>query len=351
VDPSLLASINESLKEIKQSMNESIREVKQDILDINQRLDRLSYSGRAYESTYRIALIKDLYNESKGLIISASYYQPNYARRLYSRSEHGLIFQKCIEQLRANNWDEEKLKFESVEIDCLLRCYYPDKEIKLSECVSILDTGPDHRLVVQPDFSKKQISDPNLETEDSPNCYALAEITSEASQLDRKLDQLEKDLLITLLRCQLESSEDILIENLFQIVLIVLPNLPRKQSDMDSRVRDSLIARKFTHPLLFRLFQIGRFACYCKDSHLGALMANMADHVSSNQSQICLQAAKEDSENYKIGIKKEQLRDAKLARLTTELRALASLPQTTKVKDKITEYHREIEEMIFVNDE
>jgi hypothetical protein len=273
---------------------------------------------------YRNSLIKDLYNNGKGLTISAVHFHAGVASRTYTLKKHPHLINQCQETFRCLGWDEEQLKFESIEIDCLLRCYSPTQPPEFASPAEILMPDKQYRQTSAKCFAKK-LSDTEINEPKEPNSYAIAEITSDSSHLDRKLTQLEKGLQVTLLRHRgLVSQDDVDIETIICLAIIVMPHAPQRKDEQDGLIHEAILARRETLPLLFRLYTLGRFARYYTGKDHKALFNQLCDQVSSTMSQAHknseLLAHQKDSLD--IQIKEEQLQREREARISARIQRM-----------------------------
>jgi hypothetical protein len=157
--------------------------------------------GRSFENTFRTSFIKALYNGGKGLTVSNEYFQPDKASRKYTNTTHPKLMENFRKQLLTLGWGEKQLKFEEIEIDCVLRCYVDLESLEgFDEPAKIL--LPIKKMnVVSPQAFTRKISDNSIDGElQKPNSYIVVEITASSANLEQKLIQLEKDLLLLLLK-------------------------------------------------------------------------------------------------------------------------------------------------------
>ena len=100
---------------------------------------QISEIGRSYEKTFRLSFIKALYNESKGLVVSAEYFSTDKACRKYTNKTDPELLEECRVELRRLNWKEKQLRFEDIEMDCVLRCYIDtESTIEFAEPAKIM---------------------------------------------------------------------------------------------------------------------------------------------------------------------------------------------------------------------
>lgn len=251
--------------------------------------------GRAYEDAFRLPFIKAVYGNNNGIVISAEYFSPDKAVRKYTKDTgvtHGSLIQVCQQRLAALNWPSYKTKFEDIEIDGVLRCHFKHTNPLFDEPAKILVPSKDHKLESSAAFAK-QISDNKLEGEgvdesDQPNGYIVVEITSscEEKHLAAKIDQLEKDLLFLLLKHQEEFGDnDIEIETIIGLAFLICPiSTSMKKAALEELITAAIVARKETHPLVFRMYSLSRFARYFTAPGLNGVVKQISDNVLDNAS-------------------------------------------------------------------
>jgi hypothetical protein len=278
-------------------------------------------SGRSFENTFRVSFIKNLYNNAKGIIISPEYFMAQKAARLYSNTTEPMLLEQCRSTLLAIGWEENQTKFESIEIDCVLRCHVENiANVEFSEPAKVLLFPKSNARNETVAFARK-ISDNSIDGElPTPNSYIVVEITSDSKKLLEKLYQLEKDLLILLLRHQNEQMDDnATIELIISFAVLVLPFSPLKKDEMDKHIVDTLISRKKIYPLLHKLYELNRFARYFTQAGQKAILTEMSAHMAENTSSA------HESSQLSLEIKKEVLKAAEVDRLTKELVAVRLL--------------------------
>ncbi len=109
------AAYNETLQTIKALHAETPRNNTALVVD--------SFAGRSYENTFRISFIQALFNDGKGLTVSPEYFHADKATRKYSNKTDPKLMEDCRKQLRKLGWEEKAVKFDEVEMDCVLRCH------------------------------------------------------------------------------------------------------------------------------------------------------------------------------------------------------------------------------------
>jgi hypothetical protein len=82
--------------------------------------------GRSFENTFRISFIKALFNEGKGVVVSSRYFESKTASRRYTNKTDPELMDQCRARLKMLKWKENLLKFEDIEIDCVLKCYFKE---------------------------------------------------------------------------------------------------------------------------------------------------------------------------------------------------------------------------------
>jgi hypothetical protein len=122
--------------------------------------------------------------------LSSSYRRINQVPTCYARHRA---------ELKRVNWEEKQLRFEDIEMDCVLRCYNDtDSTKEFAEPAKLLLPSKEVQ-VTSPQPFVRRISDNSINEElKMPNSYIVVEITSNSANLQQKLIQLEKDLLFLL---------------------------------------------------------------------------------------------------------------------------------------------------------
>jgi len=295
--------------------------------------------GRSYEHTFRISFIKALFNEGKGLVVSAEYFSADKACRKYTNKTDPELLEQCRTELKKLQWDENELRFEDIEMDCVLRCYNDMSSMKeFAEPAKIL--LPSKEVIVMPAKSfNTKISDDFIDEEQLqvPNSYIVVEISSNSANLEQKLYQLEKDLLFMLLRHRKSLDASSFVESIISYAFLVIPYSPLKKIQMDNLINQTLLEKKQVFPLLFRLYELGRFARFFTPAGMKSIMTEMSAHIADNATSTQLS---QEMKLFEMGTKriirlKEELI---VARLFPEMAQTASEIET-ELKRIITENH------------
>ena len=274
------------------------------------------------------------------------------------------IFDLVKKSLEASKWADEKLKFEEIQIDAVLRAYVdlsingvisfadPAKLLKPKRTTSLTTLSTQttaSSTTLYPSHMIRKVSDNPLEGEginDPPNTYIVFEICSENDKdnIPNKLDQLEKDLRLMLFRHLKDNSVDLrcvnldpaylasLIENAVNIVGIILPiSGSRNKTKMDGVLHTKITERKDSHQLLFHLYSINRFFRFyavveeidALSSILGSLLSDQeSDSLSSKHTLEAIKTnAKKDIEIAKINAELAEAglkRDIEIAKINAE---------------------------------
>jgi hypothetical protein len=239
---------------------------------------------RCYENTFRLSFIKSLFNNGKGIVVSKEYFLYEKASRSYSNKANPILMERCRSELRQLNWEETHLRFEKVEIDCVLRCYLDNsREILFEEPAKRLIPKTSPKSLPLPPLTQK-ISDDSVDGElDTPNSYIVVEISSKSQNMVRKLVQLEKDLLLLLTRRRIQQNDNsVNIESIIGFAFLVLPYSPLTKAEMDQSIENELCLQRTLFPLLFRLYEYGRFARFYTAAGVHVLLNEMATHISDN---------------------------------------------------------------------
>jgi hypothetical protein len=189
--------------------------------------------------------------------------------------------ERCRSELKKLNWEAKYLRFETVEIDCVLHCYIDNsKEILFEEPAKRL--LPKVREPLPPLIRK--ISENSMDGElDIPNSYIIVETSSKSQNMVRKLFQLEKDLLLLLTRKRMHQDDNsINIEAIVGFAFLVLPYSPCTKAEMDQSIENELCLQSKFFPLLFRLYKCGRFARFYTAAGVHASLNEMVTHISEN---------------------------------------------------------------------
>jgi hypothetical protein len=244
----------------------------------------LGYGG-TYENTFRTSFIKCLYNQGKGLVVSSEYFHPDKASRKYTNKSDPALMEKCRQILKSLKWEDKLTNFEEIEMDCVLRCHdlHPGVEEFADPAKILLPKKPFD--ATPPPFAKK-ISDNSIDGElPEPNSYIVVEIGSNSKSLPQKLQQLEKDLRFLLLRHQNEQGNELAtIESIIRYAFLVIPYSPMKKTKMDELISTTILKEKDFFPLLYRIFEIGRFARFFTPAGMKAMITEMSNNISENTS-------------------------------------------------------------------
>ena len=293
------------------------------------------FAGRSFENTFRLSFIKNLYNGGKGLTVSAEYFVPDKACRKYSNQTEPELMDQCRTKLKAIGWTDIDTRFEDIEMDCVLRCYIDSgKSYEFAEPAKILlPKKLQHRESSLPPFTK---SDSELVEANSPNSYIVVEITSNSANLMQKMMQLEKDLLFLLLRHQKQQSQPtVALESVISYVVLVIPYSPLKKSQMDESIHTEILAKKDICPLLYRIYEIGRFVRYFTPSGMKAIITELSAHVAENSS------LSHESSQLSLEIKQ-------LDKITKELTLARTLSETDPALiEEVSRLEKEAKRMIF----
>ncbi len=148
------------------------------VLAIQSKGSLLSFmvDTRSYENTFRISFIKALYNEGKGLTVSSDYFQPLKASRKYSNKTDPKLMDECRKQLKKLGWEEKLLKFENIEMDCVLRCHGDSETVQaFAEPAKILLPSQKLKFNSPQPFTKKISTDSIVDGElPTPSNLSLA---------------------------------------------------------------------------------------------------------------------------------------------------------------------------------
>ena len=295
------------------------------------------FAGRSFENTFRLSFIKDLYNGGKGLTVSAEYFVADKACRKYSNQTEPELMDQCRTKLKAIGWTDNDTRFEDIEMDCVLRCYIDSgKSYEFAEPAKILlPKKLQHHESPLPPFTKK-IPDSELVEANSPNSYIVVEITSNSANLMQKMMQLEKDLLFLLLCHQKQQSQSTAaLESVISYVVLVIPYSPLKKSQRDESIHTEILAKKDVCPLLYRLYEIGRFVRYFTPSGMKAIITKLSAHVAENSS------LSHESSQLSLEIKQ-------LDKITKELTLARTLSETDPALiEEVSRLEKEAKRMIF----
>jgi len=295
--------------------------------------------GRSFENTFRISFIKALFNEGKGVAVSTLYFDSKIASRRYSNKTDPELMNECRERLKTLQWEENLLKFEDIEIDCVLRCY-------IKEGCS-WDFAEPAKLLLPKNLNKcgvitRKISENSIDGElETPNGYIVVEITSKSEKLDEKLVQLEKHLLFLLLRHQ---KEQILpkatIQSIISFVFLIIPYSPMKKSEMDSLIQKSIEEKMNVYPLLFSLYSFGLFGRYFTQLGGTAVFTEMSRHISENASSA------HESSQLSLEIKSMRMKSERVDILTKELIVARLLPSVPEMVAAVARLEKELARII-----
>jgi hypothetical protein len=286
--------------------------------------------GRAFENSFRLSFINAFFNKGKALVVSAEYFSPDKACRKYTnKTDHDLL-EQCRAALKSLNWDEKQLRFEDIQMDCVLRCYNDAKLTKEFAEPALILLPSKELIVTPPQLFERKISDNSIDEGYSlkPNRYIVVEITSNSDNLEQKLVQLEKDLLFLLLRNEKEMGALTTIESIISYAVLVIPYAPSTESEMDALIHKTILEKKKIHPLLFRLYGLGRFARYFTPVGSKAVMTEMSAHIADNAS----------SSQLSLEIKSLRMKTERVDMLTKELiaaRLLSSVPEMVQTAARL----------------
>jgi hypothetical protein len=219
---------------------------------------------------------------------------------------------QCRKQLKSIGWADYDTRFEDIQMDCVLRCYIDTgKSCEFADPAKILRPGNEQNSESPvPAFTRK-ISDSEINEETTPNSNIVVEFTANPANLVKKMMQLEKDLLFLLLRHQKmhkQSSEAI--ESIISHVAVVIPCRPMKKSQMDEKIQKEMLENKDKFPLLYRLYEFGRFIRYFSNSGKKASVTGLSDHFAENSS-VSRESSQLSLEAKKIALLNEHIRLAR----------------------------------------
>ena len=294
--------------------------------------------GRSFENTFRISFIKALFNEGKGVAVSSLYFDSKFASRRYSNKTDPELMDECRARLKMLKWEEKLLKFEDIEIDCVLRCYIKDEGWDFAEPAKLLLPKPMNQCgVITRKISENSI-DGELET---PNGYIVAEITSKSEKMVEKMAQLEKHLLFLLLRHQkVQKLPNATIQSIISFVFLVIPYSPMKKSEMDSFIQKSIEEKKDECPLLFILYSFGLFGRYFTQPGGTAVFTEMSRHISENTSSA------HESSQLSLEIKSVRMKTERVVKLKEELIAARLLPSVPEMVVTVARLEKELARII-----
>ena len=114
------------------------------------------------------------------------------------------------------------------------------------------------------------------------NSYIIAEITSNSLTMEQTLIQLEKSLCFLLLKHQKETESPIAtIELIISYAFLLILS----KEDVEALIHKTITEKKLIFPLLFRLYELGRFARYFSPKGKKAIMTEMVTaHIVNNPS-------------------------------------------------------------------
>jgi hypothetical protein len=236
-------------------------------------------------------------------------------------------------------WKENLLKFEDIEIDCVLRCYFKEGcSREFAEPAKLLLP----KILNQREVITRKISENSIDGElGSPNGYIVVEITSNPEKLDEKMVQLEKHLLFLLLRHQKEQNlSTATIQSIISFVFLIIPYSPLKKSKMDSLIQKSIEEKKEVYPLLFILYSCGLFGRYYTPLGGTAVFTEMSRHVSDNASSA------HESSPLSLEIQSMRMKSERVDILTKELIAARLLPSIPEMVLTVARLEKELAKII-----
>jgi hypothetical protein len=298
--------------------------------------------GRSYETTFRRSLIICLYNDGKGIYVSKKNYIPDVSSRKFSNSKDKILMEECRKVLADLGWPAKKLTFEHIEMDAVFRCYIDNDKQKpeFAGPAKLLNPIKEHNKIEESpaSFTRKN-SDNDIDEEGAQksNSYVLVEITSDSSKLDEKLDQLEKDLQLMLLRHNLTQTPAAVMENIVSYVFVIMPHLPKKMQAMDDDIHSSIRAKAQSHPMIYRCYQLGRFGRFFpkrseqaeSSIHISDSMSNIAELQNSSIShEILAEKLKQEQIETQRKVKASQMDDMEI--------------EARKMENKVEEWKRKL---------
>ncbi|KAI3656235.1 hypothetical protein MP638_001691 [Amoeboaphelidium occidentale] len=274
-----------------------------------------------------------------------------------------MMMDQCRQKLKDIGWSDKDTMFEDIEMDGVFRCYIDTgKSCEFADPAKILrpNNGQKSESSV-PTFTRK-ISDSEMNEDISPNSSIVVEFIANPSNLVKKLMQLEKYLLFLFLRHQkIHKQSPEAVESIISYVAIVIPYRPMKKSQMDEKIQKEMLENQHKFPLLYRLYEIGRFIRYFINSGMKAAVTELADHVAENSSvsresvkaavtELAAHVAENSSESRESS--QLSLETKKIVRLDKEIMLARNISQTDpSYNEKLTRLVEEAKRMLTSSEE
>ena len=331
-------------------------------------------SSYQYETDVKAPLLRQIWNEGQGLPVSMEYSDNQRSNRKFIETENQEAFRLTKDWLEKNEWPAEKRVFKETELDVLFHVYQDPSEsvdtATFGDCLKSIRKGISaqeiktmaalekeylgeagvyaHPRARQPVLDK-QISDAAIEyREKIPNMYAYFEVTLDVNRTHEKLEQLERNMAVLLMRKRLQEQNDsIRVGQIFRLVGLVTPNSAKQR--MFKEILDH--GKKFS--LLLELLCLDRVFCLADRPNRKAITdsvsANSALRLALMQSDLDtkkeLNAMKVKQEEMKLKEAEKEAKENEVKRLKNLLDCTDNEKVKQKMKDKINALILEILDM------
>lgn len=114
-----------------------------------------------------------------------------------------------------------------------------------------------------------------------------------------------------------------------------------KNVDMDKLICESILGEKDRLPLLYRMYELGRFARYFTAAGMKAVVTEMSAHIADNTSSSL------ESSTLSLEIMLEKMKTAKLDRLTKQLVAARLLLPDLEAQQLVSNIEKELKRILF----